>query len=300
MNLTTRLVLPLLTGLAFAATAHAQGSRTMRPALLESVAVTYSFSSEEDVDDGGFQGGEVGVSRFDLSLAGGRPWQAVGGQVLYGLAYSRTEIDADAGMTLPDTLQELSLSLGYRRELSPTWGLAAFARPGFYGDFEDLGGDAFNAPLLLLTSYRESAERTWFFGLNANAFSDNPVLPALGVRWRFAPSWTFDLGYPRTTVMWDGGDGLKAGLLLAAQGGNYRITENLGVPAPGVARLANTYVDYNEFRAGLRVEKAWSEGFALEVELGALLEREFDFHDRDYELDGSGGFFGTVALRGRF
>jgi hypothetical protein len=300
MNHLTRLLLPSLAGLAFAVTASAQGSRTMRPALLESAAAIFSFSSKEEIDDGRFQGGEVGVNRLDLSFAGSFAWQAAGGQGLYGLAFSRTEIDADAGMTLPDTLQEVSLSLGFRRELSANWGLAAYLRPGFYGDFEDLDGDSFNAPLLLLTSYRESAERMWFFGLNANAFSDNPVLPALGVRWRFAPSWTFDLGYPRTTVMWDGGAGLKAGLLVAAQGGNYRITDSLGVPAPGVARLANTYVDYNEFRAGLRLEKAWSQGLALEVEVGALLEREFDFHDRDYELDGGGGFFGTVALRGRF
>jgi hypothetical protein len=278
----------------------AQGSRTFRPALLESVSLIYSLSSDEGVDDGAFQAGDVSVDRFDLNLTGARPWAAAKGQFLYGLAYSRTEIDADPGLTLPETLQELSLSLGLRRELSGNWGLALFLRPGFYGDFESLDGDSFNVPALLLTSYRESAARMWFFGMTANAFSDNPVLPALGVRWQFSPSWTFDLGYPRTTLMWEAQEGFRAGLVLSAQGGNYRITENLGVPAPGVPRLANTYVDYNEFRAGVRIEKTWGGAFTLDLEAGALLEREFDFHDRDYELDGSGGFFATLALRGRF
>ncbi len=283
-----------------ASSALAQGSRTFRPALLETVSATYSVSSSEDIDDGRFQAGEVGVDRFDFSVTGSAAWAAAKGQFLYGLAYSRTELDADPGLTLPETLEELSLSLGLRRELSANWGLAVFLRPGFYGDFESLNSDSFNVPVLLLTSYRESATRMWFFGVNANPFSDNPVLPAIGLRWQFSPSWTLDLAYPRTSLMWSVREDFKAGLAVSAQGGNYRITDNLGVPAPGVARLANTYVDYNEFRAGLRIEKKVGPSLTLEAEAGALLEREFDFYDRDYELDGSGGFFATLALRGRF
>lgn len=280
--------------------AFAQGSRTVRPALLETGFATYSVSSSEGMDDGAFRSGDVGVDRFDLSLTGSAVWAAAKGQFLYGLAYSRTEIDADPGLTLPDTLQELSLSLGLRRELSASWGLAVFLRPGFYGDFESLNGDSFNVPMLLLTSYRESATRLWFFGVNANPFSDNPVLPAIGVRWQFSPGWTLDVGYPRSSLLWEAQAGLKVGLAISAQGGNYRITENLGVPAPGVARLANTYLDYSEYRAGVRLEKALASSFTLDVEAGALIKREFDYYDRDYELDGSGGFFATLALRGRF
>lgn len=286
--------------LAAASPLLAQGSRTFRPALLESVSVSASFSSSEEVDDGVFQGGDVGISRYDLSVGGARSWAAAKGQFLYGLAYSRTELDADVGMTLPETLQELSLSLGLRRELSANWGLSAFLRPGLYGDFEEIDGDSFNVPVLLLTSYRESAERTWFFGINANAFSDNPVLPAFGVRWQISPDWTFDLGYPRTTLFRVVDQSLRIGLVLSAQGGNYRITETLGVPAPGVRRLANTYLDYNEFRGGFRMEKSVGSSLTLDAEVGALIEREFDFYDRDYELDGSGGFYATLALRGRF
>ncbi len=293
--------LPLFLSLTLlGSTALAQGSRTFRPALLETVSATYSVSSSEDLDDGRFQAGEVGVDRFDVSLTGSAAWAAAKGQFLYGLAYSRTELDADVGMTLPETLQELSLSLGLRRELSANWGLSAFLRPGLYGDFEEIDGDSFNVPVLLLTSYRESAERTWFFGINANAFSDNPVLPAFGVRWQISPDWTFDLGYPRTTLFRVVDQSLRVGLVLSAQGGNYRITETLGVPAPGVRRLANTYLDYNEFRGGFRMEKSVGSSFTLDAEVGALIEREFDFYDRDYELDGSGGFYATLALRGRF
>jgi len=280
--------------------ALAQGSRTFRPALLETVSAAYSVSSSERIDDGRFQAGEVGVDRFDVSLTGSAAWPAAKGQFLYGLAYSRTTLDADPGLTLPETLQELSLSLGLRRELSANWGLAVFFRPGFYGDFESLNGDSFNVPMLLLTSYRESAARMWFFGVNVNPFSENPILPAVGLRWQVSPSWTLDLAYPRTSLMLTVSEDFKAGVAVSAQGGKYRVTDNLGVPAPGVARLANTYLDYNEFRAGLRMEKKVGPSLTLEAEAGALIEREFDFYDRNYELDGSGGFFATLALRGRF
>lgn len=290
---------PALLYLALLFPVLGQGTRTLRPALLDTVSSAFSVSSRERMADGRSRDGEVGVNRFDLNVAGVRAWRVAGAQFAYGLAYSRTELDAEPVLLVPETLQELSLSLGVRRELSAKWGFAAYLRPGFYGDFERFDQDSFNVPLLLLTSYRESATRAWFFGMNANAFSDHPVLPAFGLRWEVAPNWTFDLGYPRTSLLHTWGEELKVGVGVSAQGGNYRVTESLGVPALGVRRLANTYLDYSEYRAGFRLEKALGRTFIFDLEFGVLIEREFDFFDRDYEFDGSGGLYAGLALRGR-
>ncbi len=203
-------------------------------------------------------------------------------------------------MTLPETLQELSLSLGLRRELSANWGLSAFLRPGLYGDFEEIDGDSFNVPVLLLTSYRESAERTWFFGINANAFSDNPVLPALGVRWQISPDWTFRPWVPAHHAVSGGGSKSadrtrpqRPGRQLPHHGNARRAGPRRASPRQHLPRLqrVSRWFPHGEER-----------GFLVHPRRGSRRadRTRVDFYDRDYELDGSGGFYATLALRGRF
>ncbi len=278
--------------------AAAQGSRTFRPGLLASVSIGYSQSSVGDLSRRDTPLGETGVRRFDFSTTG-QTQLGAGTQFLHGLAYSRTMLDAGPS-PLPEDLNELTLSLGLRRELSPTWTLSLFLRPGLYGDFETLNGRSFNMPVLLLASHRTTDHLTWFLGLNANTFSDNPVLPAVGLRWQFSEGWLLDVGYPRTSMMLELHEGTRVGLALSAQGGNYRITRSLGVPEAGIDRLANTILDYSEFRVGARWEQTFNAGLTFEVEAGAMIDREFDYFDRNYRIDGGSGIYGSLVLRGRF
>jgi hypothetical protein len=121
-----------------------------------------------------------------------------------------------------------------------------------------------------------------------------------GVRWEFTPGWTFALMYPRAGFSWKMTPGLTWQAGLHIDGGGYRVTRNLGVPAAGIARLANTRLDVRELRAGLGAEWDLGGGFSLGLEAGVVTDRKFDYPDRNYRLDTNGGPFAAVSLKGAF
>ena len=84
------------------------------------------------------------------------------------------------------------------------------------------------------------------------------------------------------------------------QGGSYRITENLGVPAAGVARLANTYVSYREIRFGAGAQWALTETLSVSAEAGVMTDRRFEFFDRNYTLNGEAAPYVSISVDGRF
>ncbi len=276
----------------------AQPSATMRSVLLESLDVELSASSGENLQQGGASLGTVSVLSTSLSVSGRHSLNATT-TLSYGLAYRRHDLDATTPL-LPDQLAELSLNLGLQHRFSPQWSAAVFARPGFYGDFENLSSRSLNLPLLAMFNYTRSPELTWNFGLNLNAFSDNPVLPIAGVRWRFAPDWTFTVGFPQSGFSWQTSESLTLRAGVSFNGGSFRVTENLGIPGPGRPRLANTLLDFREVRAGLAAELEFGPALRLVAELGAVTDRKFDYFDRDFRLDGDAGFYGTLGLRASF
>ena len=281
-----------------AALAAQPPSATMRPGLLADYEIKSWYSSKENLDRGATRNGEASVTHFGLSLSS-RHAVSPTTQPVDGLAYATYELDA-AGAALPDRLGELSLNLGVIHRLSPTWTLAGYARPGFYSDFESFDADAVNVPVLLLATYVVSPELVWSFGLNASAFSDNPVLPIVGLRWQFARDWTFALGFPQSGFTREINDTLALRLGASFAGGNFRVTRNLGVPAPGVPRLANTYLDFTEIRVGLGADLALGGDLKLALDVGAVTDRKFDYFDRNYRLDSDTGFFAALSLRGAF
>ena len=299
--MTLRTTVTLLCAAAgLTAVAHAQpASATFRPALVDTFSSSYSYSAKGDLNRGGATLGDVSISRFDFSVSGRMPL-AQGLIFTPGLAYTHTSLDASAGIALPESVQELSLNLGLRGLINKQWAYLVGFRPGFYGDFKNLGSDSFNAPLFLSAFYVQSPDLTWIFGVTANAFNDNPIIPIVGVRWKFAPDWQLDVGFPRTGVSytWDKTLTLRGGL--SVLGGNYRITENLGVPAPGIRRLNNTYLDITEIRVGVGVDYKVTETLGLEVDLGTTALRRFDYPDRDYRLKGDNVGWLTIALNSRF
>lgn len=281
-----------------ALTAAAQpASATFRPRLLDSWSFAYGYSSRSDLARGG-PAGEVAVQRVDVSFSGRRPLTS-GAQLLYGFNFSSNELETSPGTPLPDRLAELSLNLGLIRRFSPAWSVSVFARPGFYGDFTEIG-DSLNLPMLALANYARRKELVWTFGLNLNPTADNPVLPVAGVRWQFAPAWTFNLGFPQAGFIYQANKKTTWRAGVAFQGGNFRISENLGVPAPGVARLANTFLDYREVRAGLGADFTLPAGFVLTLDAGMVTDRQFDYFDRDYRLNGDPAVYGSVAVRAAF
>ena len=260
----------LLTFLAASLTAigFAQPSSvTFRPALIDTFASSYSYSGAGDFKRGATKIDGISMSRFEFSASGRVPI-AQGTLFNPGLAYTHTTIETPDNTALPKTVQEFSANLGVRGVLSKEWAYLVALRPGIYGDFEKIGSDSFNAPLFLATFYVPNSYITWIFGVTANAFNNRPVLPVLGLRLKLAQDLQFDLGFPRTGLSYAMNSDLTLRAGLSAFGGNYRITKNLGVPAPGVQSLNNTYFDITEVRGGLGATYKIAPNLEIEGDFG--------------------------------
>lgn len=292
----------LLTLLLLSGTvAFAQPSATIQPDLLVSVDVTSSFSSREDIARGSTVLGTLAVDQFGFSASARQSWSQQT-TLVYGVAVNSHDFKASVStLPIPDDLTELSLNLGLQHRHNERWSSAVFLRPGFYGDLDDgLDADALNAPLLALANYAQSRDLIWSFGLNVNPFSDNSVLPIVGVRWQFAPDWLFSVGFPRTGVTWKATDRLSLRTSVAFSGGSFRLTRNLGSPAAGIPRLANTFVDFREVRVGLGADYALTDRTTLSLDAGAVTDRKLDYFNKGYRLDGDGGTFVSLAIKGAF
>jgi len=292
--------LTALAALATTLVTFAQPSATMRSDLLATVDFNSAYSSREDVARGPQTLGTLAIKQYSVSIAGTRAWDDKT-TLVYGLAVQQFDLDQDGGaLPLPEQLVELSLNLGVQHRFDAQWSAAFYLRPGFYGDFEESMGKSFNAPALLLANYAQSRELIWSFGLNANPFSDNPVLPIAGVRWRFAPEWTFSVGFPRSGFTWQATEGLALRAGAGFAGGSFRVTRNVGSPSAGLARIANTFVDFREVRVGLGLDYKLGDTVTLSADVGAVTDRKFDYFNKNYRLDGDAGTYVSLALKGSF
>ena len=298
MNLRSTLFILLAACLTAAGFAQ-PASVTFRPALIDTFASSYSYSGAGDFKRGTTKIDGISLSRFEFSAAGRIPI-AEGTLFTPGLAYTSTTIETPDNTPLPKTVQELSANLGVRGLLSKEWAYLVALRPGLYGDFEKIGTKSFNAPLFLASFYVPNSYITWIFGITANAFNHHPVLPVLGLRLKLAPDLQLDVGFPRTGLSYALNSDLTLRGGLSAFGGNYRITKDLGSPAPGVQSLNNTYFDVTEIRGGIGATYKIASNLELEGDFGYTIMRRFEFPDRNYRLRGDNVTWVSLALNTRF
>jgi hypothetical protein len=263
------------------------------------VTVGYSQSARGDITRGSAPAGEVGVSAFTGNWRSSAALTATT-RLSFGVNWEHFDFDRTAAGAVPDTLQEVSVTLGASHRLSQAWLVTGTVRPGLYGDLEGGRNDAFNAPLLLLATWVRSPELAWAFGLRADWFSERAVIPFVGVNWKFAPGWEFALGLPRTGLTYDAGERLKLSLGASVQGGNFHVGRD---PRGGVfagPRLDDTKLDYHEIRVGLAADWRLNEALRLSAGAGVITDQKFDYFDRDYTLDGGGIGYFSFSLTGSF
>ncbi len=273
-----------------------------------SVKVTFSHSAESDADLLGISAaGTIAVDAWSVS---GKTTRVLRPGVFASVGATWEQYSIDAPVTKPSTslssklpvpekLRGAALDLSGTMTLDAGWMVSLTVSPGFYSAGSSLGSDGFNVPGLLLGTRRISPTLSIAVGLRFDGFSDNSLLPVAGLRWQPTPEWLVSVGAPRTEAVYTLREGLKVFGGASLQGGGFAVDDRRLVSS-GKISLRDTYVDYQEIRAGLGVRWDLNETLALEIEGGWIVDQRFDYYERSLEVTAGGTAFGHIALSTRF
>jgi hypothetical protein len=216
-----------------------------------------------------------------------------------GVEWQRFSFGVHHGTALPDELQQVSLVIGCDEQLTERWLLRAEILPGVYSDFEDVSWRDVDAPFSLAAVYLANADLQWMVALHVDVRSHYPVLPAFGVRWKFADEWTLNLMMPRPRLEWDLNDRWRVYLGADLMAGTYRVSDSFG-DDHGRPGLNHAVLDYFEARVGPGL--AWNvrPNVKLEANGGYMIYRRFGFFDQDRTFHSGPAPYGQIACHVQF
>ncbi len=289
--LTLALLVPL--GSVAAALAQPTGARDGFE-----LSARYSHTGRSDLDTAS-PVSSVAVDSFQLGLRANTALSKTT-SLLYGLDWSRHELDGVGPRWLPGSLQALAAPLGVSQRFNDHWRLLATVSPRLAGAGGDLGSAGFDLPVMALASYTTSPELTWSFGLRYGARSDIKVLPIAGVVWKFAPEWEFRLAWPDSGLSYRATPELTLRAVAMFHGGDYRLEKDPRAPADRTgASLADSWLEYREVRVGVAAEYAINRSFSLRADLGKVVSQRFEYIDR-LKVDGANPTYLGLGLVARF
>jgi hypothetical protein len=201
---------------------------------------------------------------------------------------------------LPNVLQQVNAILGFDYQFGDQWLIRLEMSPGIYGSsFHDFSGRDFDMPVIIGGTYLSSPDVQWAFGVLIDIRSQFPVLPAPGVRWKFADQWTLYGIFPRPQIQYDFNDKLQAFVGMSFSVGTYTVAKDFG-NSLGIQKLNGATVDYFEYRAGAGFSWKLLPNVTLEPEAGALLGRWVSYVDKDVVLRTKPAPYIQIALHARF
>ena len=201
---------------------------------------------------------------------------------------------------LPNTLQSLNAVVGLDLQLFDSWLVRLEAQPGFYSGSADFAARDFNVPFVIGGSYIASADLQWIVGVSVDVNRALPVLPAVGVRWKFADRWLLNAVLPRPRLEYEFSKDLTLFGGADLRGSTYRVSRDFG-DSHGDPRLNRALVDLTEIRAGVGASWKVSSWFQADVETGVVAYRDFDFHraSTNYESKGAAAY-GQLVIGAKF
>ncbi len=216
-----------------------------------------------------------------------------------GVGYDRYDFGFAGPGLIPGALQSVNLVAGVDLRLGDFL-IRIEAQPGLYGDDRGFTSADFNVPVIIGASYLVSKDFQWILGVFYNPNASRPVLGGIGFRWKMADRWTLNFVPPNPRLEFKATDDvtLYAGGQLV--GTTFRTNKDFG-NSIGRRDYNNAVVDYTEIRAGAGATWKVSPKGALDVELGYMAYRDFDYHKvGDNFQTKSGSFYGQMGLKLNF
>jgi len=267
------------------------GGSTPGSGLANSFSFTIDSAGSSDFES---FNGDASVTTWAASVSHSFAHDEQGTRIFLGAETKRHDISASAGVPLPDTLESWALTAAYLKPLNREWSVFVSTKPGIYHDGSKVSRDAINVPISVFARYSTQPELAWTFGIMGDFFNQNPVIPIVGVDWRFAPGWRFNVGYPWVGFGYKLGTNWEIRGGVQIQGGGYWVEQRV---APGVR---GTLIDYREIRVAIDLVHQLSPALELQFSAGANVDRNFDYFDSNFKLKGESAGFFSVSVRGKF
>lgn len=216
-------------------------------------------------------GGSQGFGTFDLDY--NRTWQLSTGRERPPLAVTPgvgmhlwsgpTDLD------LPSRVFDLYLDVSWRPLEHDSGGIAIGVTPGFYGDFENLDGNAFQLTGWGLANHRFGPHWNIVGGVAVVRQLKSRLLPIGGVIWTPSEDTRLELLFPRPRVarrLWRK-DKSEAWCYLGGQfgGGAWSVADT---------PTENVLVSYSDLRLLWGVETQSLHGYDLSLEAGYVFSRD--------------------------
>lgn len=254
--------------------------------------VEFSYAGRSDINEGSRRLGEISTTQARASSVLAVPLDAEN-VILVGASGQWLEFSPPAASLVPARLSSLALKLGWNRALDAQWSFRAEADPGTYG------AGSFGTPVALRAIYVASRELQWAFGVNYDWRSSHPLVGGVGVRWKFAPEWTLSFLLPAPRIEWALTKEFSLSAGASLRGGTFRVADDFG-RARGRPAFDRQRVDYREINVGVGARWQLAPGTALHAGIGALTDRRFEFHDRNFLLNGDGAPAAQLTLTRAF
>ncbi len=216
-----------------------------------------------------------------------------------GVEWQRFSFGVPDRAPVPDVLQQISAVIGVDYQIADQWLVRAEVQPGVYSDFRDVGWRDVDAPLVLGAVYLADEDLQWIFGLRVDVRSQYPVLPAVGVRWKFADQWTLNAVLPKPRLEYDVNDKVLLYCGADLEAGTYRVGEQFGRDR-GEPALNGELVDFSEIRLGPGCSWKATPDVTIEVDAGYVPYRSFDFFDPTIVYRSHTAPYAQIACHARF
>jgi hypothetical protein len=249
----------------------------------QTIQANYSYVGGSDLKDGrsGSLGEQTSNFRYDLRMPVN---DKVG--VGFSIGYDRFDFSTPSGSYLPNTLETLHLAVSGRYSISNDWSVFALFGPrlSMVSGWDNIESQNVEFAGAVGAEYEYNPDFSVKFGLAINpGVEDIPVMPLLGVRWHFAPQWTLNAGFPRTALDYQVLTNLRLSIESSFMGGTYKTSSSYGNDS-GNSDLNNRTLRYTEARVGIGALYSLTKNIDLQLSAGAIVYRDFDFKDSNYEV----------------